>query len=78
MVADALERFLAERESPASPEDVLAQIARIDQGTSEREAIEAMRAHAAAILEIAARVMNRKGPKSVASRAQRHRGKRTA
>jgi hypothetical protein len=82
LVADALERFLAQQ-APRTPKRKKAAIdrdtRRIDLITTEREAIELMRYHAAAILQIAAHVAAmRKGPKRASARPERHRNARTA
>jgi hypothetical protein len=69
-VKAALERYLAERKRRLRPvAAATAAITQIDEISDEREAIELMRSHAAAILQIASRVAElRKGPKAASSR----------
>jgi len=78
LVAVALERYLEEHVSPVT-ETRESRIAAADQIASEIEAFEAMREHAAAILQIAAKVLaTRKGPQAAPPRPQRRKRTRTA
>jgi hypothetical protein len=79
LVVTALERLLAERGSDARPRTGSMRArdtAKIDRISSDREAIELIRYHAAAILQIASRAANaRKGPKAVERNRSRSRKK---
>jgi hypothetical protein len=79
LVVTALERLLAEREPAARPHTVSMRArdtAKIDRISSDREAIELIRYHAAAILQIASRAASaRKGPKAVERNRSRSRKK---
>jgi hypothetical protein len=83
LVIDALQRFLAERAPNVRPRSV-AQIARdvaqIDRVSTDRDAIELIRYHAAAILQIAAKAgdARRKGPKSASTKSSGRKRGRTA
>jgi len=75
LVVDALQRFLAERDPSLRPHGTKASardVARIDSVATDRDAIELIRYHAAAILQIAAKAAAvRKGPKKTAPKEQR-------
>jgi hypothetical protein len=75
LVVDALERFLAERAPDVRPRSAAAMardVAKIDRVSTDRDAIELIRYHAAAILQIAARAgVARKGPKPAATTERR-------
>lgn len=83
LVIDALQRFLAERDPEIRPRSEAAKardVAKIDRISTDRDAIELIRYHAAAILQIAAQAgIARKGPKATESDKRRSRkGSRTA
>jgi hypothetical protein len=79
LVIDALERFLAEREASGRSRTASMRardIAKIDRVSSDREAIELIRYHAAAILQIASRAATaRKGPNAAGTQRNRSRKK---
>jgi hypothetical protein len=80
LVIDALQRFLAQREEPVRPRAKTAlarDVSAIDRVSNDREALELIRYHAAAILQIADKATGlRKGPKAVRRVRRSTRGRR--